>query len=46
MFNKAIKDWEHPDSKQAYLFEGRNPAERFKKLSEEKRKRYLTKGEW
>jgi integrase len=45
MFNKAIKDWEHPDSKQAYLFEGRNPAERFKKLSEEKRKRYLTKGE-
>ena len=45
MFNLAINFWEHPDNKQAYLFEGRNPAERFDRLPEESRDRYLTKGE-
>lgn len=45
MFNLAIKLWEHPDNKQAYLFEGRNPVEGFEKLEEESRDRYLTKGE-
>ena len=45
MFNLAIKRWEHPDNKRVSLFEGRNPAEGFEKLSEERRTRYLTKGE-
>ena len=45
MFNLAIKFWEHPDNKQEYIFNGRNPAEGFDKLPEEPRERKLTKGE-
>lgn len=45
MFNLAMEEWENPENKQLFLFEGRNPAENFKKLDEESRDRYLTKGE-
>jgi len=45
MFNLAIKFWEHPDNKQEFLFNGRNPAEGFEKLPEESRERKLTKGD-
>ena len=45
MFNLAIKFWEHPDNKQEFLFDGRNPAEGFEKLAEESRERKLSKGE-
>lgn len=45
ILNKAIYEWRDSENKRLPMFSGPNPASRFKRLRENTRERFLTKGE-